>query len=90
MREAVKPVEDGTSLQVAVVQTTSSTKDNPIIVIVDNPESHLAPEVLNIAEDNGMILLTIPPHTNHKLQTIDVSVFGPFQHFYNVAADSRI
>lgn len=70
------------------VKMTSSTKDNPTLVILDNHESHLAPEVLNIAKENGVHLLTIPPHTSHKLQALDVSVYGPFQKFYNAAADS--
>lgn len=70
------------------VKMTSSTKDNPTLVIMDNHESHLSPVVLNIAKDNGVILLTIPPHTSHKLQVLDVSVFGPFQTYYNAAADS--
>lgn len=70
------------------VKMTSSTKNNPTLVIMDNHESHLSPMVLNIAKDNGVILLTIPPHTSHKLQALDVSVFGPFQTYYNAAADS--
>lgn len=70
------------------VKMTSSTKENPTLVIMDNHESHLAPAVLNTAKENGVILLTIPPHTSHKLQALDVAVFGPFQTFYNAAADS--
>ncbi|KAF2891222.1 hypothetical protein ILUMI_14951 [Ignelater luminosus] len=70
------------------IKMTFSTKENPTLVIMDNHESHLAPEVLNIAKENRVILLTIPPHTSHKLQTLDVSVFGPFQNFYNAAVDS--
>ncbi|KAF2896681.1 hypothetical protein ILUMI_09496, partial [Ignelater luminosus] len=55
---------------------------------MDNHESHLAPDVLNIAKENGVILPTILPHTSHKLQALDESVFGPFQNFYNAAVDS--
>lgn len=70
------------------VKITGSSKDNPCLLIVDNHDSHLAPEALNIAKDNGVTLLTIPPHTSHKLQPLDVSVFGPLQTFYNAALDS--
>lgn len=35
-----------------------------------------------------MILLTNPPHSSHKLQPLDVSIFGPLQAYYNAAADS--
>lgn len=70
------------------VRVTGSSKDNPSLLIVDNHESHLSPEALNIAKDNGVTLLTIPPHTSHKLQPLDVSVFGPLQKYYNAALDS--
>ncbi|KAF2891438.1 hypothetical protein ILUMI_14735, partial [Ignelater luminosus] len=66
------------------IKMTSFTKENLTLVIMDNDESHLAPEVLNIAKENGVIL----PHTSHKLQALEVSVFGPFQNFYNAAVDS--
>nr|CAI5839589.1 unnamed protein product [Callosobruchus analis] len=71
-----------------LIQMNSSTKDNPTLIITDNHESHLAPAVLNIAKEIGVILLTIPPHTSNKLQALDVAAFGPFQNFYIAAADS--
>ncbi|GBP27162.1 hypothetical protein EVAR_15935_1 [Eumeta japonica] len=70
------------------VKVTASTKENPSLLIVDNHDSHLAPAVLNIAKDNGVTLLTIPPHSSHILQPLDVSVFGPLQTYYNAAMDS--
>lgn len=44
---------------------TSSMKDNLTLVIMGNHQSRLASEVLNITKANGLILLTIPPHTSH-------------------------
>ncbi|GBP27792.1 hypothetical protein EVAR_94196_1 [Eumeta japonica] len=70
------------------VKVTASTKENPSLLIVDNHDSQLASAVLNIAKDNGVTLLTIPPHSSHRLQPLDVSVFGPLQTYYNAAMDS--
>lgn len=70
------------------IKATLSSKENPTLFILDNHESHLGPAVLNIAKDNGVTLLTIPPHTSHRLQPLDVSVFGPLQKYYNAAADA--
>ncbi|XP_028159510.1 uncharacterized protein LOC114352198, partial [Ostrinia furnacalis] len=70
------------------VKITGSSKDNQSLLILDNHESHLSPEALNIAKDNGVTILTIPPHTSHRLQPLDVSVFAPLQTYYNAAADS--
>lgn len=72
------------------VKVTASTKDNQSLLVMNNHDSHLAPEALNIAKDSGVTILTIPPHSSHKLQPLDVSVFGPLQTYYNAAVDSRI
>ena len=36
---------------------------------------------------NGIVLLTIPPHTSHRLQPLDKAVYGPFKSYYNRAID---
>ncbi|XP_077286031.1 uncharacterized protein LOC143911145 [Arctopsyche grandis] len=72
------------------VKVTGSSKENPCLLILDNHESHLAPQALNIAKNNGVTILTIPPHTSSKLQPLDVSVYGPLMTFYNGAADSWV
>lgn len=64
---------------------TSSSLDNPSLLIFDNHESHLTIEGLNLAKDNGVVILTLPPHTSNKLQPLDVAVFSSFKAFYNTA-----
>lgn len=58
---------------------TSSTKDNPILIMCDNHESHVSIEAVNFCRDNGIVYLSFPPHTSHKLQPLDIGVFGPFK-----------
>lgn len=55
---------------------------------MDNHESHVSLEVISFAKENGIILLTIPPHTSHKLQPLDRTVFGPLKSFFNTACDN--
>ncbi|CAH1973971.1 unnamed protein product [Acanthoscelides obtectus] len=43
---------------------------------------------LNLAKDNGVITVTLPPHCSHRLQPLDISVFAPFKANYNTAVDS--
>lgn len=45
-------------------------------------------EVLDIAKAAGVTMLTLPPHCSHKLQPLDISVFGPFKAYYNTSVDS--
>jgi hypothetical protein len=36
-------------------------------------------DVVSLAKSNGVHLLTFPPHCSHRLQPLDVSVYGPFK-----------
>jgi len=64
------------------------SKERPILLIYDNHESHISLDVINLAKDNGIVILTLPPHCSNKLQPLDVGVFAPFKKFYNSAVDS--
>jgi hypothetical protein len=44
--------------------------------------------VLDFAKQNGIVMLSFPPHCSHKLQPLDRSVFGPFKRFAAVAQDA--
>lgn len=44
--------------------------------------------MINYCRENGITLLSFPPHTSHKLQPLNRSIYGPFKRFYNAAADS--
>ena len=59
---------------------------NPALLVMDNHESHLSLNVYDIAKENGLIILTFPPHCSHKLQHLDISVYGPLKGYYNRAA----
>lgn len=67
------------------INHSGSTVDNPTLLVMDNHRSHLAPDVLKLAKEHGIVLLTLPPHCTHKLQPLDVGVFGPFMTYYNQA-----
>ena len=41
-----------------------------------------------MAEENGLRLLTFPPHCSHKLQPLDVGVYAPFKRYYSCLCDS--
>lgn len=53
---------------------------------MDNHQSHISIEALNFFKAKDIILVTFPPHCRHKLQPLDVSVYEPLKHYYNVAA----
>ena len=63
-------------------------RDHPVLLTLDNHGSHMSIEVLNLCKENGVVLLSFPPHTSHKLQPLDRAVFGPFKKAVNSACDS--
>lgn len=64
------------------------TKESPVLLIMDNHESHLSLQGLDFCNENGIIVLTLPPHTSNRLQPLDRSVFGPFKKFFSSNVNS--
>lgn len=62
--------------------------DNPVLLLLDNHESHITITGLDFCKENGIIVLSFPPHTTHKLQPLDRTVFGPIKRLYNAALDN--
>ena len=51
---------------------------------MDNHSSHIT---IELAKEHGLFLLTLIPHSSHKLQPLDVGVFGAFKRFYTSFCD---
>ena len=69
------------------IRQTRCSKDRPILFIMDNHESHVSLQAINTAKENGIVILTLPPHTSHCLQPLDRAVYGPMKRCYNKACD---
>ena len=41
-----------------------------------------------MARDNGVIMLSLPPHCTHRMQPLDVSFFKPLKEYYNRACEA--
>ncbi|KAB0790058.1 hypothetical protein PPYR_15621, partial [Photinus pyralis] len=57
------------------------SRENPVLLLLDNHESHLAIKTINFAKENNVIMLSFPPHCSHRLQPLDRSVYGPFKKY---------
>ncbi|KAF2902156.1 hypothetical protein ILUMI_04031 [Ignelater luminosus] len=55
---------------------------------MDNHEVHVCVDIIKLAKANGVILLTLPPHTSHRLQPLDRIVYGPLKKYYKDACRS--
>jgi hypothetical protein len=52
-------------------------------LILGNHKSCLSIAAINVAKENGIVMLTLPSHTSYKLQQLDRTVFGPYKACYN-------
>ncbi|XP_062596590.1 uncharacterized protein LOC134258049 [Saccostrea cucullata] len=57
--------------------------ERPQLLILDGHGSHETLGLLELADQEGIHVLALPPHTTHFLQPLDRSVFGPFNKAYN-------
>ncbi|GBP86800.1 hypothetical protein EVAR_99880_1 [Eumeta japonica] len=64
------------------------SKDRPLLLLLDNHDSHLSIEVLDYFKDNGVTVLSFPSHCSHKLQPLDRSVYGPLKKYFNTSSDN--
>lgn len=62
-----------------LVKFTQCSEKSPILLIMDNHESHCTLDAILFARSNGIVILTIPPHCSHRIQPLDVSILGPFK-----------
>ena len=61
--------------------------ENKILVILDGHQSHKSLQVIDMARANHITIITLPPHTSHRLQPLDITFFGPLKSNYNKEID---
>ena len=62
--------------------------DNPHIIILDGHHSHKTLAAVDYCRSKGIRLLTLPPHSTHKMQPLDRTYFKSFKAAVNCEADN--
>ena len=52
--------------------------ERKVLLILDNLAAHVSLMAVEFYREHGIVLLTIPPNTSHKLQPLDVAIYNPF------------
>ena len=60
------------------------------LLFVDGHGSHINMNFLDWCEKNRVLVALYPPHSTHRLQPLDVSLFSPLANFYSQNLDSWI
>jgi hypothetical protein len=65
------------------LQTKSKAGNRRWLLIVDGHSSHVNLKFIEWADQHRIILLILPPHSTHRLQPLDVSLFSPLATAYS-------
>jgi hypothetical protein len=60
---------------------------DPRLLFVDGHGSHINMEFINECEKRNIIVCAYPPHSTHRLQALDVSLFSPLSTYYSQRLD---
>ena len=60
------------------------------LLIVDGHSSHVNLAFINYCDQNGILLGILPPHSTHRLQLLDVTIFSPLATAYSNQIDAFI
>ena len=63
------------------------SETNRHLLILDGHGSHVTLEVVQKAKSEGLDIITLPSHTSHRLQLLDVTVFKPFKTAFRACRD---
>ena len=66
---------------------TKSSKESPVVLILDNFHAHLHIGMLDYAKEHGITIIALPPHTTYKLMPHDRKVFKSLKCAVNTYTD---
>ncbi|BES98665.1 DDE [Nesidiocoris tenuis] len=70
------------------VKCSNASKKNQVLLILDNHVSHVSLEAYDLCRQNGITMVSLPPHTSHRTQPLDVSFFAPLKAAFKRKSDS--
>lgn len=69
---------------------TRPSADNVILLVLDNHESHISLAACNFCKKKFIHVITLPPHTSHKMQPLDLTFHGPLKTAYNRECETHM
>lgn len=66
------------------IEWSHASKEDPVLLLLDGHATHVKSiEVIDLARENGVVLLCFPPHCTHRLQPLDVGFMKPLSTYYS-------
>lgn len=64
------------------------TQEQPVLLILDNHSSHCTLAAVDFCRQNHIVLLSLPPHSSHKIQPLDRCFFSPLKKYYSAECEN--
>lgn len=66
------------------VKKTNPTEKSPVLLILDGHNTHTKNiHVIDFARENNVTIVSLPPHTSHKMQPLDKTFMGCLKTYYS-------
>jgi hypothetical protein len=62
-----------------VAAQTNASIQNTVLLVMDNHSSHISLQSYLFCKENGICIVSIPPHKSHRLQPLDLTFSGPLR-----------
>ncbi|CAG7693750.1 unnamed protein product [Allacma fusca] len=59
-----------------------ASEQTPVLLVLDNHSSHISYDVVQYCHSHFIELLSLPPHSTHKMQPLDIGFFSPLKENY--------
>ena len=70
------------------VDSVKPTADTNVFLVLDGHSTHVKNlKAIELARKENVIMLCLPPHTTHKIQPLDRTLFKPLHTYYDQAAE---
>lgn len=69
------------------IEHSKASKERPVILILDNHNSHTTLESFELCKENGVTMISLPPHCSHRLQPLDVTFYSTLKAAYKKECD---
>jgi len=69
------------------VEVVKPTQEKKVLLVMDGHSSHKSLEAIELAREHGVVMISLPPHTTHRMQPLDRTFYGPLKANYNTECD---
>ncbi|KAI4455635.1 hypothetical protein MML48_9g00001208 [Holotrichia oblita] len=57
--------------------------NDKVLLVMDNHCSHSTLKIFEFCKESSIVIVTLPPHTSHRLQPLEICFYGPLKTAYN-------